>query len=1057
MRAVPVQVVLCITLMAGASGFSPLCQEEQSAQGDIEESLAEARYLLEEALALHSQADKNGAQSTIQLVEEVLGTIEGADDREELSESRWNLGNLALKVGDYHLARRAFERVLEYREEYLDPDDERIMRARGNLAVACHYVGDLTAALELDRENLEFVTRILPADHLDLQRTRKNLAASLLQAGEIEEARALLEASIAVLEETVPANHIELLKARLNLGVAFARQGRHAQAAGMFARLLEVQESSLPPNHPDIQQTRLNLAAMLRSSGDYSASYALHGKVLDVYAQQGVEDDPGLIMARMNFAVLCMQMGDLDGSEALLRRVMAADEGVLPHGHPTRLLAQEDLAMVLTSTGSLVEAEDLLVDLLEQLELTLPPGHPRILGAEASLSTLLMKTGNHERALSIQERLLENWPQMYPPTHEFMIAMKANLARTAREDGRPERARELLEELIRTCEANYPEDNSFRRRVYRDVARTLASSGAEDAEKELTSLMDRALVGERSWIRGLVALPPRLAWETASKGSEAISLWLTLSDVIEGRRAEHEKQLFSLVEEIRSFTGGGLHVSPAGEAGTEVEELHGRAFALRERVNAMAASLSSPDEKERSTAQEIAEVVLERDRTIAGLRRVLVQSGLAPPTIDASSLADQLPKDGAGVGFRSYTKTEHSGVQVDWMTAFVVGSSGSLTRVDLGPLAPIADATRRWRSAIGSTSGRGIGREDRGKTEDGTGHAAGSALRALVLEPVLEATGEVRILHVCVDDVLHLVPLDALPLDDGVVGDRLVVHNEVSFARILAKREWNPADPTLLAIGGVDFDAAVVAGWSADPIAAAPVNLSRGRLPDGFRALPGTLKEAEWLSETFERRFGVTPTLLMGAEATREAIREYAPSSRYIHLATHGYFADEFVVSWTDVSRTRPDWEQEQGDRIVRGMAPMTLCGLALAGANSRMDSVGRVPGILTAEELAGIDLSGCELAVLSACETNVGEKAPGQGIRSLQSALHAAGARTAVTSLWKVDDEWTRRLMEEFYERMWVKGEGKARALWNAKCALRAAGANVRDWSPWVLTGEPE
>ena len=89
-----------------------------------------------------------------------------------------------------------------------------------------------------------------------------------------------------------------------------------------------------------------------------------------------------------------------------------------------------------------------------------------------------------------------------------------------------------------------------------------------------------------------------------------------------------------------------------------------------------------------------------------------------------------------------------------------------------------------------------------------------------------------------------------------------------------------------------------------------------------------------------------------------------------------------------------------RADDTIRGFAPETLCGLAFAGANRGKDALGRVPGILTAEELAGLDLSECELAVLSACETNVGVRRAGQGIRSLQAALHAAGARLTVTDI---------------------------------------------------------
>jgi len=94
---------------------------------------------------------------------------------------------------------------------------------------------------------------------------------------------------------------------------------------------------------------------------------------------------------------------------------------------------------------------------------------------------------------------------------------------------------------------------------------------------------------------------------------------------------------------------------------------------------------------------------------------------------------------------------------------------------------------------------------------------------------------------------------------------------------------------------------------------------------------------------------------------------------------------------------------------------------------------------------------------VLSACETNVGIRSAGVGIQSLKAALHAAGVRTAVTSLWKVDDAATRKLMELFYTYLWKEKMPKARALWKAKCALRAEGHPVREWAAWVLSGDPE
>ena len=142
----------------------------------------------------------------------------------------------------------------------------------------------------------------------------------------------------------------------------------------------------------------------------------------------------------------------------------------------------------------------------------------------------------------------------------------------------------------------------------------------------------------------------------------------------------------------------------------------------------------------------------------------------------------------------------------------------------------------------------------------------------------------------------------------------------------------------------------------------------------------------------------------------------------------------------------------------------MLLCGLAFAGANLPEDPYGRVRGTITAEEIATLDLSNCELAVLSACDTNVGVRRAGQGVASLQRALHMAGARSVITSLWKVPDGATKELMVDFYRRIWIEKKPKWQALWEAKMRIRGMKDeegelkySTRDWAAWVLTGDPD
>src|SRR5262245_39086304 len=111
---------------------------------------------------------------------------------------------------------------------------------------------------------------------------------------------------------------------------------------------------------------------------------------------------------------------------------------------------------------------------------------------------------------------------------------------------------------------------------------------------------------------------------------------------------------------------------------------------------------------------------------------------------------------------------------------------------------------------------------------------------------------------------------------------------------------------------------------------------------------------------------------------------------------------------------------------------PLLLSGLVLAGANADPDR-----GLLRAEEVADLDLRGCELAVLSACETALGKVADTEGVQGLQWAFQAAGARSLVVSLWKVHDAATSVLMEEFYTNLWHKKLSRLEALRQAQLTV--------------------
>lgn len=108
-----------------------------------------------------------------------------------------------------------------------------------------------------------------------------------------------------------------------------------------------------------------------------------------------------------------------------------------------------------------------------------------------------------------------------------------------------------------------------------------------------------------------------------------------------------------------------------------------------------------------------------------------------------------------------------------------------------------------------------------------------------------------------------------------------------------------------------------------------------------------------------------------------------------------------------------------------------------MAGANAWLRGEGTSEeaedGLLTAEDVTGLDLLDAELVLLSACETGLGQVHVGEGVFGLRRAFVLAGAKTLVMSLWKVPDEQTRELMGDFYKRL-LAGQGRAEALREAQ-----------------------
>jgi CHAT domain-containing protein len=210
-----------------------------------------------------------------------------------------------------------------------------------------------------------------------------------------------------------------------------------------------------------------------------------------------------------------------------------------------------------------------------------------------------------------------------------------------------------------------------------------------------------------------------------------------------------------------------------------------------------------------------------------------------------------------------------------------------------------------------------------------------------------------------------------------------------------------------------------------------------------FDPIPASLGEAKEIADLLASRFAASSStshgeFLTGQDATEEAFKRLVSGRRVINLATHTFVGEGDVANLLQMS------------------------GLAFAGANDRMCEGGDSgeDGILTAEEIATLDLSAAEWVVLSGCDTGVGPIQSGEGVLGLRRAFEIAGARTLVMSLWEADDEATRTWMEGMY-RSRLRGTAWPEALRDATLSLIAdrknAGLSVDPyyWGTFVATGD--
>ncbi len=737
-------------------------------------------------------------------------------------------------------------------------------------------------------------------------------------------------------------------------------------------------------------------ANRLRNEGKLAEAAAAAERMLAVYG----EDHPAVAADLTGLDHILSEQRRFEEARPYSERIYAIYKKAYGDDHPDTTRALHGLAILYSELGDADAAYRAYLESLAATRRLYGDQHPNTADAFSNLAIYLRETGDYAKARSYLEYALGVYRKFYGDEHRETARALKRLGTLLEWMGEPEQGEEMLRESV-------------------DIGNAMIENAAIARDEQGQLLMARSL---REYLDYYLSCLVR--HNGADAAYRAVLAWKGAAMVRQraARLALDDDELRPLFEQLQSV------------------------------VREWSTLARSPGENLEIWKSRLAELDAEKKDLAAKLGRRSTAFRAAAAPIGLEPLAAVIPADGALVDYLEFQYLELSKEKPGLLLyrtsylAFVVRPGRGVQMFDLGESASIAEAIDAWRLSFGMSPGA---------------QQAGAALRARLWAPLAAAIGDAKLVLVSPDGALGKLPFAALPGSQPgayLIDDVAVVMIPVPQLLPALVSQADDADPPreLLVVGGVNYDSR---GAAQPTVAPSPVirpwqkrkmELAVRSIASGGRwqFLPGTDSEVGNISLLYYDETELDPSSdrvvsLRGAAATEEAFRHWAPQAAILHIATHGFFAGEesqsaLARSAADAGASDDEADAGSEEPSLVGYSPGLLSGLVLAGANDPpqlpADSAepASIPddGYLTADEIATLRLTGAQLVVLSACDSGLGETAGGEGMLGIQRAFQVAGARTTISTLWKVSDEATRRIMEEFYRNFLGQGMTPAQAL---------------------------
>jgi len=971
-------------------------------------------------------------------------------DASPIADSLDQIGLALIRRERFKEAKERLQRAVAIRETHAAREPLRLARTLELMVWLHRYSGDFGAAhAPLDRASE--IARQFSPEHPDTASLLQLSGDVLWHEGQIDRAKAQWTRGLALLEGAIGRDHPATVGFERRLALASDAQGERSETRRLLTHALETADRWLAPCNPELLAVRVRAAGSLMNDGEFAEARRRYQQSLAGCEACLGPDHSRTATIVYNLAVLEHEMGNEDDAERLHTRAIDTWSSQLGPTHAYVARGLDGLAEVAAARGELKRAGDLYLRALD-IRRRLSADHPDVAWTLTNLARVTADSGD----LAAADRYLDRAIAIFSktgaadePDHFARVLALRGEIRSRRGD-------------YASARASFAEALARRQLIFGPghplAAESQAHLAAADFRLGATArALEQALSAERTARLHLQFtvrfLPERQALAYASKRPPALDIALSIAESATGSRAVILNELIQsrgvILDELVARARASRAPDPKLSALT-VTALHAR----QRLANLIVKSLEEPVSRE--LLDQAREQKEEAERTLAETSAE-GSAELIRARIGLKEVAAALPPNAGLVSFVVFERTSIVGKSRSGASATPIRSYGAfvhhaaeprVTFVRVGTAASIEAMVQRWRSAVAIP----------GSSHDY--QIAGAALRRAIWDPLTPHLEGLRQIFIVPDGVLNTVNVAALPNRGGTyLAEGSAILHYLSTERDLVMPVASEQGRGLLAVGGAAFDGV------GDHTEAGPLAMRSGCGGLGaehFVDLPGSRREVEEIGKFWPAARHVDATILSGSAATETAVKKLLAGRRILHFATHGFFLGDCSLTVAGTRSVGGLARISSASRTARAESPLLLAGLAFAGANQRRTAQPyQDDGILTAEEIASLNLAGVEWAVLSACDTGLGEIKAGEGVLGLRRAFQIAGVRTVIMSLWSVEDRSAMDWMRALYEGRLQRGLNTAEAVREASLTVlrqrRARGQSVHPffWAGFVASGD--